>query len=57
MGSVRDAGAGVLGTATKVVGEKFMSEYINDLDNIKKQKVFYCNIAVVSGLCFKLNLY
>ncbi|XP_063678365.1 cytoskeleton-associated protein 5-like isoform X4 [Bolinopsis microptera] len=39
VGSVRDAGAGVLGTATKVVGEKFMSEYINDLDNIKKQKV------------------
>ncbi|KAL5253039.1 hypothetical protein ACHWQZ_G015707 [Mnemiopsis leidyi] len=39
VGSVRDAGACALGTAMKVVGEKFMSEYINDLDNIKKQKV------------------
>ena len=39
VGSVRDVAAGALGTAMKVVGEKFMSEYINDLDNIKKQKV------------------
>ena len=39
VGSVRDAAAGALGTAMKVVGEKFMSEYINDLDSIKKQKV------------------
>ena len=42
VGSVRDAGAATLGTATKVVGEKFMTEYINDLDNIKKGKVCGC---------------
>eukprot|EP00116_Pleurobrachia_bachei_P006689 sb/3466951/ len=39
VGTVRDAASLALGTAMKVVGEKFMAEYIADLDNIKKGKV------------------
>ena len=54
VGSVRDAAAGALGTAMKVVGEKFMSEYINDLDNIKKQKV---NQLVLWGFFFFLSRF
>ena len=56
VGPVRDAGAAAIGTAMKVVGEKFMTEYISDLDNIKKQKV--CIIELIFNLVIQnLDLF
>lgn len=39
---VRDQAAEVLGTATKLVGEKNISPFIGKLDNLKEQKIKEC---------------